>query len=98
LGNPALELQQGNLKRAVDGIRTSCRFSESEQWRFEWQRHYTRDEWLDHLPTMGMLTRLAPDQLATVLEAVGTTIDSVGGGFDMEYVTLAVAATRTGDA
>jgi SAM-dependent methyltransferase len=91
-GNPAFDLQQGNLRRAVDGIRTAGRFGEPEQWRFEWQRHYTRDEWLDHLPTTGTLTRLAPDQLATVLEAVGTAIDGIGGGFTMEYVTLATAA------
>jgi SAM-dependent methyltransferase len=91
-GNPAFDLQQGNLRRAVDGIRTAGRFGEPEQWRFEWQRHYTRDEWLDHLPTTGTLTRLAPDQLATVLEAVGTAIDGIGGGFTMQYVTLATAA------
>jgi SAM-dependent methyltransferase len=91
-GNPAFDLQQGNLQRAVDGIRTAGRFGEPEQWRFEWQRHYTRDEWLDHLPTTGTLTRLAPDQLATVLEAVGTAIDGIGGGFTMQYVTLATAA------
>jgi SAM-dependent methyltransferase len=91
-GNPAFNLQQGNLRRAVDGIRTAGRFGEPEQWRFDWQRHYTRDEWLDHLPTTGTLTRLAPDQLATVLEAVGTAIDGIGGGFTMKYVTLATAA------
>jgi SAM-dependent methyltransferase len=91
-GNPAFDLQQGNLRRAVDGIRTAGRFGEPEQWRFEWQRHYTRDEWLDHLPTTGTLTRLAPDQLATVLEAVATAIDGIGGGFTMQYVTLATAA------
>jgi hypothetical protein len=34
---------------------------------------------------------LAPDKLATVLDAVGTAIDSMGGGFTMQYVTLAVA-------
>jgi SAM-dependent methyltransferase len=90
--NPAFDLQQGNLQRAVDGIRTAGRFGEPEQWRFEWQRHYTRDEWLDHLPTTGTLTRLAPDQVATVLEAVGTAIDGIGGGFTMQYVTLATAA------
>jgi hypothetical protein len=28
-----------------------------------------------------------------VVEAVGTAIDSLGGGFTMQYVTLAVAAT-----
>lgn len=91
-GNPAFDLQQGNLRRAVDGIRTAGRFGEPEQWRFEWQRHYTGDEWLDHLPTTGTLTRLAPDQLSTVLEAVGIAIDGIGGGFTMQYVTLATAA------
>ena len=98
LQNPGLELQQGNLKRAVEGIRTSGGFAEPEQWRYEWQRHYSRDEWLEHLPTIGALTQVAPDQLATVLGAVGTAIDSIGGGFTMEYITLAAAATRTGDA
>ena len=98
LQNPGLELQQGNLKRAVEGIRTAGGFGEPEQWRYEWQREYTRDEWLDHLLTTGTLTLLAPDQLATVLEAVGTTIDSIGGGFTMEYITLAAGATRTRDA
>jgi SAM-dependent methyltransferase len=97
-GNPAVELQQGNLDRAVEGIRTAGGFGEPEQWRFQWQRHYARDEWLDHLPTTGTLTRLAPGQLATVLEAVGSAIDSIGGGFMMHYVTLAAAATRAGDA
>ncbi len=96
-GNPAFDLQQGNLTRAVEGIRTAGGFGEPEHWRFEWQRHYARDEWLDHLPTTGTLTQLAPDQLATVLEAVGGAIDSIGGGFTMHYVTLAAAATRIGD-
>jgi predicted RNA methylase len=31
--------------------------------------------------------------IATVLEAVGSAIDSIGGGFTMRYVTLATAAT-----
>jgi SAM-dependent methyltransferase len=97
-GKPAFDLQQGNLTRAADGVRTAGGFGEPEQWRFEWQRHYIRDEWLDHLPTTGQLTQLGPDRLATVLEAVGSAIDSIGGGFTMQYVTLAAAATRTGDA
>lgn len=94
LQNPGCELQQRNLQRAIDGIHSAGGFGEPEQWRFEWQRSYTRDEWLDHLPTTGTLTQLAPDQLATVLHAVGNAIDSMGGGFTMDYVTLATAATR----
>jgi SAM-dependent methyltransferase len=93
LQNPGLGLQQRNVKRAVEGVRTASGFGEPEQWRFEWQREYTRDEWLDHLPTTGTLTLLAPGQVATVLDAVGSAIDSMGGGFTMQYVTLTVAAT-----
>jgi SAM-dependent methyltransferase len=94
LKNPGLQLQLQNLKRAVDGVQTVGEFGEPEEWRFEWQRRYTRDEWLDHLPTTGTLTQLGPDELATVLDAVGSAIDAAGGGFTMHYVTLAAAATR----
>ncbi len=93
LQNPGLQLQQVNVARAVEGIRTAGGFGEPEQARYEWQREYTRDEWLDHLLTTGTLTLLAPDQLATVREAVGTAIDSLGGGFTMDYVTLAIFST-----
>jgi SAM-dependent methyltransferase len=93
LENPGLQLQLQNRKRAVDGIQTVGEFGEPEEWRFEWQRHYTRDEWLDHLLTTGTLTQLRPDELATIQDAVGTAIDAAGGDFTMQYVTLAVAAT-----
>jgi SAM-dependent methyltransferase len=94
LQNPGLQLQLQNVKRAVDGVGTAGGFGEPEQWRFEWERDYTRLEWLDHLPTTGVLTQLPPDQLDTVLTAVGSAIDALGGGFTMQYVTLAVAARR----
>ncbi|MFI6383326.1 hypothetical protein ACIBKX_28210 [Streptomyces sp. NPDC050658] len=58
-----------------------------------WEREYTRDEWLDQLPTQGAFTRLPPDQLAQVLEAVGAAIDAMGGRFTMPYATVAVMAT-----
>jgi SAM-dependent methyltransferase len=92
LKSPGLDLQQRNLARAVNGIRTAGGFDEPEEWRFAWQRHYTRDEWLDHLATTGQLTILTPDQLATVLDTVGAAIDSIGGEFTMQYLTLATAA------
>lgn len=94
LQNHGPGLQYQNLETAIAGIRTADGFGEPEEWRFEWQRRYSRDEWLDHLPTTGQLTRLAPDEIATVLDAVGTAIDSIGGGFTMHYVTLAVAAAK----
>ena len=77
------------------GIREAGGFSEPEQWRFDWERSYTRDEWLDQLPTTGALTQLPSDKLAEVLEGVGSAIDAMGGSFTMHYTTVAVTSART---
>ena len=92
---PALDLYQGMFTQAADGIRQVSRFSEPAQWRFDWEQSYTRDSWLDQLPTSGALTRLPPDKLAEVLAEVGAAVDRLGGSFTMPYTTVAVTATRT---
>jgi len=84
------------LAKAADGFRTAGGFSDSEEWRFDWERTYTRDTWLDQLPTIGLLTRLPQDQLAELLEGVGAAVDKMGGGFTMRYATVAVTVTRNG--
>ncbi|HEY3708098.1 MAG TPA: class I SAM-dependent methyltransferase [Amycolatopsis sp.] len=91
-----LETYQAMFSRAAEGIREAGGFGEPEQWRFDWEQSYTRDEWLDHLPTTGVLTRLPPDQLAEVLDQVGAALDELGGGFTMPYTTLAATAVRNG--
>ncbi|WP_211225566.1 class I SAM-dependent methyltransferase [Amycolatopsis nigrescens] len=93
-GNIA-DVYQAMFAKVGDGIREAGGFGEPEQWRFDWERPYTRDEWLDLLPTQGGLTRLSPDQLAEVLADVGAAVDAMGGGFTMHYTTLAVAAARS---
>ncbi len=80
--------------KIADGIRTSGRFTDPDQWRFDWERTYTRDEWLDHLPTTGGMSRLEPDQLAELQSGIGAAIDALGGAFTMSYATVAVTATR----
>ncbi len=50
---PVLEAYQFMCGKAADGIREAGGFGEPEQWRFDWDRPYTRDEWLDQVPTMG---------------------------------------------
>ncbi|GAA1941479.1 class I SAM-dependent methyltransferase [Amycolatopsis minnesotensis] len=90
----AVERYQPLLTKAADGIRETGAFSEPEQWRFDWERSYTRDEWLDHLPTSGGLTLLSPDELAEVLESAGAVVDAMGGSFTMRYATVVVTATR----
>jgi SAM-dependent methyltransferase len=94
----ALELYQTGFTRLANGIGETNEFDEPEQWRFDWTRDYTRDEWLELLPTTGGLTSLPPDKLAEVLTDVGAAIDTMGGGFTMSYVTLAIVAARTGAA
>jgi SAM-dependent methyltransferase len=95
LTRSTLEAYQPLFAKIADGIRQSGGFSEPEQWRFDWERSYTRDEWLDQLPTLGGLTRLPPDDLAKVLEGAGTAIEAMGGSFTMSYTTVAVTAART---
>jgi SAM-dependent methyltransferase len=82
--------------RAADGIREVGAFGDPEQWRFDWERSYTRDEWLDQLPTGGGHKQLPPAQLEALLAGVGAAIDAVGGSFTMGYAAVVVTAVRTG--
>jgi SAM-dependent methyltransferase len=94
----ALEVYQAVFVKAADGIGEVGGFSDPQRWRFDWERSYTRDEWLDQMPTFGALTRLPSDKLAEVLEGTGAAIDTIGGSFTMRYTTVAVTAARTGPA
>lgn len=99
-GQPArrpLGLYQAAYAKFADKIRETEQFNAPEQWRFDWEQSYTRDQWLDLLPTTGGLTQLRPDQLAQILDAVGSAIDSLGGRFTMNYTTLAATAVRVGN-
>jgi hypothetical protein len=91
----ALDAYQPLFAKIADGIREVGGFSEPEQWRFDWECTYTRDEWLDQLPTLGALTQLPSDKLAKVLQGAGTAIDAMGGGFTMHYTTVVITAART---
>lgn len=90
----APEAYQPLFDRIADGIRATRGFCEPEQWRYDWERHYTRDEWLDHLPTLGGLTQLPADKLSRVLDAVAVAIDALGGAVTVAYATVAVTAVR----
>ena len=50
LSGPALDMYQALFDKIAGGIREAGGFSAPEQWRFDWERSYTRDEWLDQLP------------------------------------------------
>lgn len=81
--------------RPIDGIRAAGAFGEPERWRFDWERTYTREEWLDQLPTAGGHGRLPPAQLDALLAGTGAAIDALGGSLTMRYDTVVITTRRT---
>jgi SAM-dependent methyltransferase len=92
---PGLEGYSVLLTKAADGIRAAGAFSDPEEWQFDWERPYTRDEWLDHVPTSGGHSRFPPAKLEELLAGIGAAIDAAGGSFTMHYTAVAVTAART---
>jgi SAM-dependent methyltransferase len=92
---PAAEGYRALGGKGVDGLRASGAFHEAEEWRYDWEWVYTRDSWLDVVPTQGGHNLLEPEQLDEVLTGIGAVIDAAGGAFTMRYATLAFVATRT---
>ena len=86
----------GFTARAADGIRAAGGFGDPERWQYDWERSYTRDEWIDQLATSGALTPLPPDRLAGVLAAVGTALDGIGATITVRLTTVAIMAARSG--
>lgn len=95
---PIVDLYLAMCAKAAAGMRQAGRFGEAEQWRFDWERHYTRDEWLDQVPTFGGNSQLPAGQREALLTGMGAAIDAAGGSFVMRYATVAVTAARTGAA
>jgi SAM-dependent methyltransferase len=95
---PASEPYALLCTRAANGIRETGVFSDPEQWRFDWERPYSRDEWLDQLPTFGGHTGLPAAQLEALLAGVGAALDAAGGSFRMHYAAVVVTAVRTATA
>jgi SAM-dependent methyltransferase len=84
------------LEKAADGMRQAGGFGEPEQWRFDWERPYTRDEWLDQVPTSGGHSAFPRATLEALLAGLGAAIDAAGGRFTMHYTAAVITAPRTG--
>ncbi|MFI5606191.1 class I SAM-dependent methyltransferase [Amycolatopsis sp. NPDC051903] len=76
----------------VEKALAGTEFGEPEVQFYEWHHDYTRDEYLDLLPTQGGLTRVSDEQRAAVLTAVGAVIDARGGQFTCDYTTVLFTA------
>ena len=68
--------------------------TEPEEWLSYWQRPYTREEWLDLVPTTGGFTRHPEAVQAELLDGLGAAVDAAGGTFTMSYATIAATAAR----
>jgi len=80
--------------KATECIRQTGKFNELEQWRFDWERSYATDEWLDTVPTFGGHSQIPPEKLSALLAGIGEVIDAAGGSFTMGYTAVVVTATR----
>jgi SAM-dependent methyltransferase len=92
---PGLEGYSALDAKAADGIRAVARFADLDRWRFDWEQSYTREQWLDQVPTAGGHSRFPPAKLNELLIGIGDAVDAVGGSFTMRYTTVVVTATRT---
>ena len=70
------------------------RIGRLEQWRFDWEQHYSRDEWLALFPPRVRSPGSRRTSSARCWTAVGAAIDAMGGSFTMQYATVVVTAER----
>ncbi|GAA4227281.1 class I SAM-dependent methyltransferase [Actinomadura meridiana] len=90
----AVEIYAAGLDKVAEGMHQAEAFDVPDRWRFDWEHTYTREEWLDQLPTFGILTRLPPEKLAELMDALQPSLDQMGDSFTLPYSTLAITAAR----
>jgi SAM-dependent methyltransferase len=91
---PALDAYRAGCARAADAMRKTVAFGEPEEWLSHWERPYTRDEWLDLVPTTGGFSRHPQAVQEQLLADIGAAVDAVGGSFTMACDTIAATAAR----
>ncbi|MCW2972510.1 MAG: methyltransferase type 11 [Thermoleophilia bacterium] len=83
------------LDRATRGIRDSGAFEATRIRRFPWELSYTREQWLEVVPTFGGHGLLTTERLDDLRGGLSDAIDAEGGTFTVAYETLLLTATRS---
>jgi SAM-dependent methyltransferase len=91
---PAVETYRAGCAKVAAALRQEGGFGEPEEWLSYWERPYTRDEWLDLVPTTGGFTRHPEAVQAEILDGLGAAVEQAGGIFTMSYTTIAATAAR----
>jgi SAM-dependent methyltransferase len=94
---PGQDAYSGLCTKAADGMQQAGAFEDPEEWRFDWDRPYTRDEWLDVVATFGGFSQFPPAKQQELLAGTGAAIDAAGGSFTMGYTAVVAIAARSGD-
>lgn len=89
---PALAGHDAITAAAIDGIDSTSAFEKPCRLSIDWHTEITREEWNEHVPTMGGHNRIAGDQLSQLLDGLGQVIDDHGGSFTMRYSTVVTLA------
>ncbi|RPF22916.1 class I SAM-dependent methyltransferase [Myceligenerans xiligouense] len=82
---------------AVAGIWGSRAFGTVRRHDIPWLVEFTRDAWVDQVPTLAWHERLSPRALSRVLDGNAKVIDALGGTVTMPYTTLTLLADRRPD-
>ena len=78
----------------IAAIAATHLFAPCQLRTYEWAQAYSRDGWVDQLGTHSDHIALEPQQRAALLDAVGATIDRLGGSITLYYATELIIAQR----
>lgn len=85
------------LDTVAASIKATSAFIDIERLRFDWERRYTTEEWLDQVPTFGGHSTFPPGKLDAILSGMSAAIEENGSSFKMRYAALALIAHRSAD-
>jgi SAM-dependent methyltransferase len=89
LGNKSPDNRDDNAAIVATHLFEPC-----QRRTYTWDEHYSPDQWLDQLGTHSDHIPLQAEQRATLLDAVGVTIDQLGGSITVHYATELISAER----
>jgi SAM-dependent methyltransferase len=90
----ALDYRDARIASDVQALLATDGFVSTELRSYAWDRAYTRAEWLAYLATHSDHVRLPDERRSALLDAVGETIDSLGGELLYHFQTVLILGTR----